>query len=312
MKNQSSKKCEICERIKQIEQGTNPCFVAEMQSGYVVIGDYQFFRGYSLFLFKEHKTELHQLERKHKMVFLEEMSILAEAVFRAFGPKKINYELLGNSIEHMHWHIFPRHKDDPRPIGPIWVIDKGIRYAESVRPSEDDLLFLKRSLLCELKILAKGKILRIFMLDLPRESGPMCYWPVVRSVPHARDVLYQLSQTSVCHLTTNAKDSDENQIRTALSRVDLDDFITNIYCFKKVGHLKPSPSFFEYIIQGLGVDRSSLVMVGDDLEMDILGAMKFGLGAIWYNPKRAQAPDGIQSIANLMDLLSFHKDTDIM
>jgi diadenosine tetraphosphate (Ap4A) HIT family hydrolase len=41
-------------------------------------------------------------------------------VFKAFAPRKLNYELLGNAAPHLHWHLFPRHADDPRPIGPVW------------------------------------------------------------------------------------------------------------------------------------------------------------------------------------------------
>jgi len=39
----SSKDCLICERIDMIKEGINPYFVAELETGYVVIGDHQFF-----------------------------------------------------------------------------------------------------------------------------------------------------------------------------------------------------------------------------------------------------------------------------
>lgn len=54
--------CMICDRIKMIKQGTNPWFVKELETGYVVIGDNQHFNGYTLFLCKEDKTELFQLD----------------------------------------------------------------------------------------------------------------------------------------------------------------------------------------------------------------------------------------------------------
>ena len=54
--------CLICERIELIKQGKNPHFVKELETGYVVIGDGQYFKGYTLFLAKEHVTELHQME----------------------------------------------------------------------------------------------------------------------------------------------------------------------------------------------------------------------------------------------------------
>ena len=155
-------KCGLCNRIQQIKDDVNPYFVAEMKSGFVVMGDHQFFRGYSLLLLKEHYTELHQLDHKDKMIFLEEMSILSEAVYKVFKPKKLNYELLGNSIDHLHWHIFPRYEDDPNPKGPVWVLDKNILYAESARPRDEELLVLKRDLFDALQHLAENKIIRKF------------------------------------------------------------------------------------------------------------------------------------------------------
>lgn len=56
--------CLICNRINKIKEGTNPYFVAELETGYVVIGDHQLFRGYTLFLCKHHETELHFLEEE--------------------------------------------------------------------------------------------------------------------------------------------------------------------------------------------------------------------------------------------------------
>ena len=54
--------CLVCERIAAIAEGSNPFFVAEREMGYVVLGDYQFFRGYTVFLCKVHALDLHDLE----------------------------------------------------------------------------------------------------------------------------------------------------------------------------------------------------------------------------------------------------------
>lgn len=44
--------CLVCGRIKMIKEGTNPYFVVELQTGYVVLGDFQRFHGYTIFLCK--------------------------------------------------------------------------------------------------------------------------------------------------------------------------------------------------------------------------------------------------------------------
>jgi len=127
--------CNLCERIESIKNGTNPYFIKEMETGYAVLGDHQYFKGYSLLLCKIHASELHELEKPFRLKFLEEMSQVAEAVWKVYQPQKLNYELLGNTIQHMHWHITPRYKNDPMPTQPLWLIDRNIRYNEIYKPN---------------------------------------------------------------------------------------------------------------------------------------------------------------------------------
>lgn len=148
--------CMICDRITMIKDGRNPDFVKELDTGYVVLGDHQHFKGYTLFLLKEHVTELHQLPRQRKLRFLEEMSLVAEAAYRAFAAEKMNYELLGNGDAHVHWHLFPRREHDLGEYGncgrgPVWWYPMEKMYDDANRPTEDELAELKRRLLTELE-----------------------------------------------------------------------------------------------------------------------------------------------------------------
>ena len=83
--------CLICQRIEMIKNNINKYFVKELETGYVVIGDYQSFKGYTLFLCKEHVTELHFLDETLRQRFLYELSLVGEAVYNAFKPDKMNY-----------------------------------------------------------------------------------------------------------------------------------------------------------------------------------------------------------------------------
>ena len=139
--------CLICERIELIKQGKNPHFVKELETGYVVIGDGQYFKGYTLFLAKEHVTELHQMEYETKIKFLEEMSIVQEAVAKAFQAEKMNIELLGNGDAHVDWHLFPRKAGDMKGYGhngrgPVWWVPWEEMSSEEYQPKENDLLQL--------------------------------------------------------------------------------------------------------------------------------------------------------------------------
>ena len=138
--------CLICNKIDMIKRGVNPYFVAELKTGFVVMGDHQYFEGYTLFLCKQHKTELHELPDDLKQTFLLEMSRVAEAVYRAFSPDKLNYELLGNRDAHLHWHIFPRRLTELNPRKPVACTPPEIMFADSARPGEEHLKELKRKL----------------------------------------------------------------------------------------------------------------------------------------------------------------------
>lgn len=149
--------CFVCDRIEMIKNGTNPYFVKELETGYVVIGDHQHFYGYTLFLYKEHgdKSELFHLDRTEKLKFLDEMSIVAEAVSKAFGAEKINYELLGNGDTHLHWHLYPRVSGDIGSYGnngkgPVWCYPMEKMYCDDNRPDESQLEDMKQKLLFEL------------------------------------------------------------------------------------------------------------------------------------------------------------------
>ncbi len=148
--------CIVCERINMIKAGANPYFLKELETGYVVIGDNQHFKGYSLFLCKEHKVELFELDASVKRKYLEEMSIVAEAVSKAFGAEKMNYELLGNGDTHLHWHLFPRKSGDIENYGnsgkgPVWWYPKELMYSDENRPSTEELEEMKMKLSAELE-----------------------------------------------------------------------------------------------------------------------------------------------------------------
>lgn len=141
-----------------IKNQTNPYFVKELETGYVVLGDNQHFRGYTLFLLKEHIVELFELEEGLKAKYLKEMTIVAQAVSKAFGADKMNYECLGNGDAHLHWHLFPRRSGDIENYGnngkgPVWWYPREKMYADNNRPGSEELEAMKNVLKKELELL---------------------------------------------------------------------------------------------------------------------------------------------------------------
>ncbi|AQP53536.1 noncanonical pyrimidine nucleotidase, YjjG family [Vagococcus penaei] len=62
-------------------------------------------------------------------------------------------------------------------------------------------------------------------------------------------------------------------------------YFTELFISEEVGFEKPDVRFFDYIFNQMGItDLSSVVMIGDSLSSDILGANRSGIDAIWFNP----------------------------
>ncbi len=94
--------------------------IAELAHSYVLLNRDQFFPGYCFVFTKVHVTELFHLDREVRGAVVEEVNAVAAALFELYRPAKINYELLGNMVPHMHWHLVPRFADDPLWPRPIW------------------------------------------------------------------------------------------------------------------------------------------------------------------------------------------------
>jgi len=94
--------------------------VAELRYCYVMLNRDQYFKGYCFVFTKTHVTELFHLDVESRSGIIEEMNSVAAALFRLFTPTKINYELLGNMVPHLHWHLVPRFTTDPLWPRPIW------------------------------------------------------------------------------------------------------------------------------------------------------------------------------------------------
>jgi diadenosine tetraphosphate (Ap4A) HIT family hydrolase len=94
--------------------------VADLSASVAVLGGDQLYRGYTVVIARTHATELFQLPEAESVQYYRDMVRVARAVSTAFGPRKLNYECLGNTVPHLHWHVLPRYADDPNPLRPIW------------------------------------------------------------------------------------------------------------------------------------------------------------------------------------------------
>ena len=103
----------------------DPLWIADLDVSTAFLSDNQICPGYAILVYnKGHATELFQLEAQDRQAYMEDLTKVAKAINDAYHPHKMNYELLGNIVPHLHWHIIPRQTTDPVHLHwPIWGKD---------------------------------------------------------------------------------------------------------------------------------------------------------------------------------------------
>ncbi|EKE06879.1 MAG: hypothetical protein ACD_18C00249G0014 [uncultured bacterium] len=115
----------IHERVSLAQQGKNETVICKMKSGWLVLGDVQFLEGYCVLLADPVVESLNSLDSEQRIDFLNDMSIVGDALLAVTDCYLINYEILGNTETALHAHIFPRYKNETeeRRKKPVWFYD---------------------------------------------------------------------------------------------------------------------------------------------------------------------------------------------
>jgi diadenosine tetraphosphate (Ap4A) HIT family hydrolase len=77
-------------------------------------------RGYTVVIWRgRHVAEPTELSAEEATQYWLELLEVGRRLERHLEPVKLNYDLLGNSLPHLHAHVMPRYADDPRPGWPF-------------------------------------------------------------------------------------------------------------------------------------------------------------------------------------------------
>lgn len=122
-------------------------FIADCGQTRAYLHEDQFFIGWTVLVLKRHATELFHLSRDERASLVEAVALVAGHLATEFRAVKINYELLGNQLPHIHWHLIPRLANDPAPLEPVWRITHEPRSLPE-REREDLISRLRARLAC--------------------------------------------------------------------------------------------------------------------------------------------------------------------
>ena len=109
----SGESCVIC------RQRAPKDILVELETSWVTVNEDAPMWGYACLVFRRHAVELHDLSDSEGQAFMRDIRRLSAAVQLVTGAVKLNYEVHGNTIPHLHMHFYPRYPGDPFEGGPI-------------------------------------------------------------------------------------------------------------------------------------------------------------------------------------------------
>jgi diadenosine tetraphosphate (Ap4A) HIT family hydrolase len=113
------KDCAMCaDGRAEVAHGSSRVFAGRVSDAYLVRNDVGQ-RGYCVVIWRgRHVSDPTELTTDEATTYFDEVLRVARAVERVFTPIKMNLEMLGNSLPHLHTHVVPRHLDDGEPGHP--------------------------------------------------------------------------------------------------------------------------------------------------------------------------------------------------
>ncbi|MCK4853233.1 MAG: YjjG family noncanonical pyrimidine nucleotidase [Bacteroidales bacterium] len=123
-------------------------------------------------------------------------------------------------------------------------------------------------------------------------------------VPHALEILSYLHSNYQLHCLTNGFQTTQ-QIK--MRNCQLEQYFKSLTTSELVGHNKPRAEIFHHALSSVNAHKKESLMIGDDLEVDILGARNFGIDQVFLNRDNVIHNDPvtyeIDSLLELKDIL---------
>lgn len=119
--------------------------------------------------------------------------------------------------------------------------------------------------------------------------------------PNALEVIEALSKKYKLHILTNGF-SEVQFVKVENS--GLAPYFETIITSEMAGFQKPKPEIFQYTLDKTGAKKENTLMIGDDLEADILGAKNAGIDQIFVNfEKRPHSEKPLHEVNSLLEIL---------
>ncbi|AXT19199.1 noncanonical pyrimidine nucleotidase, YjjG family [Flavobacteriaceae bacterium AU392] len=118
----------------------------------------------------------------------------------------------------------------------------------------------------------------------------------------AIDVLEYLKPNYKLHIITNGfKEVQQSK----LNKSNIDHYFDVVINSEMVGVKKPNPKIFKHALLMTNASLDNSIMIGDNYEADVLGAINFGMDAICYNYHNESLSKNIKEVNHLIEIRKY-------
>jgi len=118
----------------------------------------------------------------------------------------------------------------------------------------------------------------------------------------AFEILDYLKPKYKLHIITNG--FNEVQFKK-IQNSKLDGYFDKIITSEEVGVKKPNNKIFEYALNKANAVPEESIMIGDNWEADIQGAVKNGIQAIYFTQNGKEADINVKKVSHLLDIKQY-------
>lgn len=116
----------------------------------------------------------------------------------------------------------------------------------------------------------------------------------------AHETLDHLKTKYRLHIITNGPEKVQDK---KLKNAQLDHYFKTITNSEKAGVKKPHPGIFNYALKLANVKPQNGLMIGDNINADVHGALNVGMQAVWFNEFKLENTTGVAEVQQLKQLL---------
>ncbi len=119
-------------------------YICDLQVSSLILFKEQSKPGRCIVAYKDHVSEIVDISREERSLFMEDVARAAQAIHRAFHPDKLNYGAYGDTGCHLHMHLCPKYRDGDE-WGGVFQMNPGkvyltdAEYEEMIRRIRENL-----------------------------------------------------------------------------------------------------------------------------------------------------------------------------